>query len=54
MTMNKSKLLDIDYKKNTAFKKAILENSKDRKNLDRIEEKLHAIEEIRKRWKLEN
>ena len=46
--------LDIDYKKNTAFKKAILENSKDRKNLDRIEEKLHAIEEIRKQWKLEN
>ena len=46
--------LNIDYKKNTAFKKAILENSKDRKNLDRIEEKLHAIEEIRKQWKLEN
>lgn len=46
--------LNIDYKKNTSFKKAILENSKDRKNLDRIEEKLHAIEEIRKQWKLEN
>ena len=46
--------LNIDYKKNTAFKKAILENSKDRKSLDRIEEKLHAIEEIRKQWKLEN
>ena len=56
--VNKSEIfkekLDIDYKKNTAFKKAILENSKDRKNLDRIEEKLHAIEEIRKQWKLEN
>lgn len=46
--------LNIDYKKNTSFKKAILENSKDRKSLDRIEEKLHAIEEIRKQWKLEN
>lgn len=46
--------LDIDYKKNIAFKKAILENSKDRKSLDRIEEKLRAIEEIRKQWKLEN
>lgn len=46
--------LNIDYEKNTAFKKAILENSKDRKSLDRIEEKLHAIEEIRKQWKLEN
>lgn len=46
--------LNIDYEKNTAFKKAILKNSKDRKSLDRIEEKLHAIEEIRKQWKLEN
>ena len=46
--------LNIDYKKNIAFKKAILENSKDRKSLDRIEEKLRAIEEIRKQWKLEN
>lgn len=56
--VNKSDLLkeklDIDYKKNTTFKRAILENSKDRKSLDRIEEKLHAIEEIRKQWKLEN
>ena len=56
--VNKSEILkeklDIDYKKNTAFKKAILEKSKDRKSLDRIEEKLHAIEEIRKQWKLEN
>lgn len=46
--------LDIDYRKNTAFKKAILENSKDKKSLDRIEEKLNAIEVIRKQWKLEN
>ena len=56
--VNKSDLLkeklDIDYKKNTAFKKAILENSKDRQSLVRIEEKLNAIEEIRKQWKLEN
>lgn len=56
--VNKSEILkeklDIDYKKNTAFKKAILKNSKDRKSLNRIEEKLHAIEEIRKQWKLEN
>ena len=56
--VNKSEILkeklNIDYKKNTSFKKAILENSKDRKSLDRIEEKLHAIEEIRKQWKLEN
>lgn len=56
--VNKSNLLkeklDMDYKKNTAFKRAILENSKDKKSLTRIEERLCAIEEIRKQWKLDN
>lgn len=56
--VNKSDLLkeklDIDYKKNTTFKRSILEKSKDKISLARIEERLYAIEEIKKQWKLEN
>lgn len=56
--VNKSDLLkeklDIDYKKNISFKRSILEKSKDKKSLVRIEERLYAIEEIKKQWKLEN
>lgn len=55
---NKSKLLEeklgIDYKKNMAFKKDILEKSQDKNALLRIDERLKAIEEIENIWKLES
>lgn len=55
---NKSKLLkeklEIDYKKNMAFKKDILEKSQDKNALIRIDERLKAIEEIENIWKLES
>ncbi|WP_151410610.1 tRNA (adenine(22)-N(1))-methyltransferase [Anaerococcus sp. Marseille-P9784] len=55
---NKSKLLQeklgIDYKKNMAFKKDILEKSQDKNALLRIDERLKAIEEIENIWKLES
>lgn len=55
---DKSKLLEekleIDYKKNMAFKKDILEKSQDKNALLRIDERLKAIEEIENIWKLES
>lgn len=55
---NKSKLLQeklgMDYKKNMAFKKDILEKSQDKNALLRIDERLKAIEEIENIWKLES
>ncbi|WP_311516478.1 class I SAM-dependent methyltransferase [uncultured Anaerococcus sp.] len=55
---NKSRLLEEklqeDYNKNQAFRKAIIENAKDNRGLDRIDERLEAIDEVRKLWKLEN
>lgn len=55
---NRSKLLEeklgIDYKKNMAFKKDILEKSQDKNALLRIDERLKAIEEIENIWKLES
>lgn len=55
---NKSKLLEekleIDYKKNMAFKKDILEKSQDKNALLRIDERLKAIEEVENIWKLES
>ena len=46
--------LAIDYVKNQAFRKDILNKSDDLKSLSRIDEKIKAIEEIRNIWKLEN
>ena len=55
---NKSRLLEEklqeDYNKNQAFRKAIIENAKENRGLDRIDERLEAIDEVRKLWKLEN
>ena len=55
---NKSKLLEekleIDYKKNMAFKKDILEKSQDKNALLRIDERLKAIEEVENIWKLDS
>ena len=46
--------LALDYEKNLAFKKAILENSKDKKGMERIDERLKAIAEVKDIWKLES
>ena len=55
---NKSKLLKeklaIDYKKNLKFKEDIIKKSANNDGLDKIDERLNAIKEVYKRWKLEN
>ena len=55
---NKSPLLEeklkLDYEKNMAFKEEILKNAKSKEGLNKINERLEAINEVYKRWKLEN
>lgn len=55
---NKSELLKeklaIDYEKNLQFKEDIIEKSANNDGLDKINERLDAIKEVYKRWKLEN
>ena len=55
---NKSKLLReklaIDYKKNLKFKEDIIKKSANNDGLDKINERLNAIKEVYRRWKLEN
>ena len=46
--------LKIDYEKNMAFRKEILKNAKSKEGLNKINERLEAINEVYKRWKLEN
>lgn len=45
--------LEIEYEKNLIFLKDIKENSKDKDAIFRIEERLEAIREVDKKWKLE-
>lgn len=46
--------LKIDYEKNMIFKEKILRNAKSKEGLNKINERLEAINEVYKRWKLEN
>lgn len=46
--------LKIDYKKNLIFREAIINNSKNNDGLAKINQRLKAIEEVYKIWKLEN
>ena len=52
---NKSKLLEeklaIDYKKNLSFKEDIIKKSANNDGLEKINERLKAIDEVYKRWK---
>ena len=55
---NKSQLLVekllIDRKKNQIFRENIIKNSKNNDGLEKINERLKAIDEVYERWKLEN
>lgn len=55
---NKSQLLVekllIDRKKNQIFRENIIKNSKNNDGLEKIDERLEAIDEVYERWKLEN
>ena len=55
---NKSQLLVkkllIDCKKNQIFRENIIKNSKNNDGLEKINERLKAIDEVYERWKLEN
>lgn len=55
---NKSQLLVekllIDRKKNQIFRENIIKNSKNNDGLDKINERLEAIDEVYERWKLED
>lgn len=55
---NKSQLLVekllIDRKKNQIFRENIIKNSKNNDGLEKINERLEAIDEVYERWKLEN
>ena len=55
---NKSQLLVkkllIDCKKNQIFRENIIKNSKNNDGLEKINERLEAIDEVYERWKLEN
>lgn len=55
---NKSQLLVkkllIDRKKNQIFRENIIKNSKNNDGLEKIDERLEAIDEVYGRWKLEN
>ena len=52
---NKSRLLEeklaIDYKKNLSFKEDIIKKSANNDGLEKINERLKAIDEVYKRWK---
>ena len=55
---NKSQLLVkkllVDCKKNQIFRENIIKNSKNNDGLEKINERLKAIDEVYERWKLEN
>lgn len=46
--------LVIDRKKNLIFRENIIKNSKNNDGLEKINERLQAIDEVYERWKLEN
>ena len=46
--------LEVDYKKNKRFRESILLHSKDKTGIEKIDERLKAIDEVYKKWKLEN
>ncbi|WP_297281224.1 class I SAM-dependent methyltransferase [uncultured Anaerococcus sp.] len=46
--------LEEDYKKNKGFRESILLNSKDKTGIEKIDERLKAIDEVYKKCKLEN
>ena len=46
--------LVIDRKKNLIFRENIIKNSKNNEGLEKINERLKAIDEVYERWKLEN
>lgn len=46
--------LALEYPKNLAFRDEILKNSKTKKGLDILEERIRAMEEVLRKWKLES
>ena len=55
---NKSQLLKeklaIEREKNLSFRKDIVDNASNKSGLDKIDERLKAIDEVFKKWKLDN